>query len=211
MKQKLKELGKVFLVFIIGSILGYIFEMIVVLFQKGHFESRQGVIYGPFTPVYGIGIIMYYIFFKKVEIRKLPQVFLVSMILGGATEYICSFIQEQWFGTISWDYSNLPFNLNGRTSLLHCTYWGIGGILYIKFVLPLIDKMDKWFEIRTIQVLTVLLAIFMTFNIIISIMAGARQTERQRNIEPENAIDRFLDTYYPDEYMNKVFANKKYT
>lgn len=106
MKQKLKELGKVFLVFIIGSILGYIFEMIVVLFQKGHFESRQGVIYGPFTPVYGIGIIMYYIFFKKVEIRKLPQVFLVSMILGGATEYICSFIQEQWFGTISWDYSN---------------------------------------------------------------------------------------------------------
>lgn len=211
MKQKLKELGKVFLVFIIGSILGYIFEMIVVLFQKGHFESRQGVIYGPFTPVYGIGIIMYYIFFKKVEIRKLPQVFLVSMILGGATEYICSFIQEQWFGTISWDYSNLPFNLNGRTSLLHCTYWGIGGILYIKFVLPLIDKMDKWFEIRTIQVLTILLAIFMTFNIIISIMAGARQTERQRNIEPENAIDRFLDTYYPDEYMNKIFANKKYT
>lgn len=105
----------------------------------------------------------------------------------------------------------LPFNLNGRTSLLHCTYWGIGGILYIKFVLPLIDKMDKWFEIRTIQVLTILLAIFMTFNIIISIMAGARQTERQRNIEPENAIDRFLDTYYPDEYMNKIFANKKYT
>lgn len=211
MKQKLKELGKVFLVFIIGSVLGYIFEMIVVLFQKGHFESRQGVIYGPFTPVYGIGIIMYYIFFKKIEIRKLPQVFLVSMILGGATEYICSFIQEKWFGTISWDYSYLPFNLNGRTSLLHCTYWGIGGILYIKFVLPLIDKMDNWFEIRAVQVLTVLLAVFMTFNIIISIMAGARQTERQRNIEPENAIDRFLDTYYPDEYMDKIFANKKYT
>lgn len=36
----------------IGSILGHIFEMIIVLFQKGHFETRQGLIYGPFIPVF---------------------------------------------------------------------------------------------------------------------------------------------------------------
>ena len=50
-KEILKELIVIFWIFIIGSILGYIFEMIVVLFQKGFFESRQGLIYGPFTPV----------------------------------------------------------------------------------------------------------------------------------------------------------------
>ena len=51
MKEKFKAIEKVFLIFIIGSICGYIFETIVVLFQKGHFEIRQGVIYGPFIPV----------------------------------------------------------------------------------------------------------------------------------------------------------------
>ena len=59
--QRVKAIEKVFLIFIIGSICGYIFETIVVLFQKGHFEIRQGVIYGPFIPVYGLGGIMYYI------------------------------------------------------------------------------------------------------------------------------------------------------
>lgn len=53
------------------------------------------------------------------------RIFLVTAILGGVTEYIGSYAQEKLFGTISWDYSHLPFNLNGRTSLLHCTYWGI--------------------------------------------------------------------------------------
>ena len=57
------------------------------------------------------------------------------MLLGGITEYLCSYIQEKAFGTISWDYSYLLFNINGRTSLLHCTYWGIAGILYITYIL----------------------------------------------------------------------------
>ncbi len=65
-KNLIKELIIVFWLFIIGSILGYIFEMIVVLFQKGYFESRQGLIYGPFTPVYGIGAIIYYLILRKI-------------------------------------------------------------------------------------------------------------------------------------------------
>ena len=104
-KKILKELIITFWVFIIGSILGYIFEMIVVLFQKGYFESRQGLIYGPFTPVYGIGGIIYYIAFKLIKTKDKKIVFLTSMLLGGITEYLCSVIQEKAFGTISWDYS----------------------------------------------------------------------------------------------------------
>ena len=60
-KSILKELIIIFWLFIIGSIIGYVYEMIVVLVQKGYFESRQGLIYGPFTPVYGIGAIIYYL------------------------------------------------------------------------------------------------------------------------------------------------------
>lgn len=136
----LKELIIIFWLFIIGSILGYIFEMIVVLFQKGYFESRQGLIYGPFTPVYGIGAIIYYLVLNQVKTRNKLKIFFITMILGGATEYISSFIQEKAFGTISWDYSYLMFNLNGRTSLLHCTYWGIAGVLYVTFIEPINRK-----------------------------------------------------------------------
>ena len=139
-KEIVKELVVLFWLFIVGSIVGYLFEMIVVLFQKGHFEVRQGLIYGPFIPVYGIGAVVYYLIINNVKIKNKKRIFFITAILGGITEYICSFVQEKVFGTISWDYSYLIFNLNGRTSLLHCTYWGIAGILYIAYLSPLLEN-----------------------------------------------------------------------
>ena len=208
-KSKLEEVIKIFWVFIIASIIGYIFEFIVVLFQKGYYECRQGLIYGPFIPVYGIGAIVYYLFFYKIKTRNKLIVFLLSMILGGITEYLCSFVQEMVFGTISWDYSYLPFNVNGRTSLLHCTYWGIAGIMYIMWVEPLINKIGRVSEKKVTKLVTIIVALFMLFNIVISSVAMYRQTQRLRNVQPQNKLDVFLDKYYPDEYLDKIYANKK--
>ena len=70
MKKVIKELEKIFWVFIIGCILGYIFEMIIVLFQKGYFESRKGLIYGPFVQVYGMGAVAYYFLIRKLKEPK---------------------------------------------------------------------------------------------------------------------------------------------
>lgn len=208
-KKIVKELAVIFWIFIIGSIVGYIAEMIVVLFQKGYFESRQGLVYGPFTPVYGIGGVIYYLVFKLIRTKNRTSVFIISMILGGITEYMVSYIQEKVFGTISWDYSQLWFDINGRTSLLHCTYWGIAGILYMKYVKPLIKKIRIQMSKRFFKVITVILLIFMIFNISISCMSAKRQEERRHNIATKNKIDVFLDKYYPDEYMDKIFTNKK--
>ena len=211
MKEKnvKKELTILFWVFIIGSIAGFIFEVTVVFFQKGHFELRQGLIYGPFIPVYGIGAMCYYIVLSKIKIKNKVRIFLITMILGGITEYLCSFIQEKAFGTISWDYSYLPFNINGRTSLLHCVYWGIGGVLYITYIEPLLNKMIDKTNMKAFDLITIILSIFIIFDISISWMAADRQTERKNNIEPENRLDIFLDKNYPDEYMNRIFNNKK--
>lgn len=208
-KNVKKELTILFWVFIIGSIAGFIFEVIVVFFQKGHFELRQGLIYGPFIPVYGIGAMCYYIVLSKTKIKNKIQIFLITMILGGITEYLCSLIQEKAFGTISWDYSYLPFNINGRTSLLHCIYWGIGGVLYITYIDPFLNKMIDKTNIKAFDLITIILSIFIIFDISISWMAADRQTERKNNIEPENRLDIFLDKNYPDEYMNRIFNNKK--
>lgn len=208
-KRIIQELMILFWIFIIGSILGYIFENILVLIQKGYFELRQGLIYGPFIPVYGIGGMIYYIIFEQIKTKNKIQVFLISMVLGGVTEYICSFIQEKAFQTISWDYSYLIFDINGRTSLLHCTYWGIAGVLYIMFIKPFIAKLKLKVNNIGFQSITLLLVIFMIFNIIISWMACKRQTERKHNILADSKIDMFLDTQYPDEYIDSIFTNKK--
>lgn len=198
---------KIFWVFIIGSIIGYVVEMIVAFVQNGNFVSRQGLVFGPFAQVYGLGILVYYIVVPKIRGGYL-KIFLVTMVLGGIVEYVCSYFQEILFGTISWDYSHLWFNINGRTSLLHCTYWGIGGILFMKYIMPLIENLGKITKNTYFRTVTALFAIFMLFNISVSFMAAIRQDERNREIAASNNIDAFFDKYYSDEVMNEIYENK---
>lgn len=208
-KNKLNEITKIFFIFMIGSVIGYVVEMIVAFVQEGHFESRQGVLYGPFTPVYGIGILVFYMFFNRIKTREKKKIFLLAMLLGGITEYLCSFLQEKIFGTISWDYSNWILNINGRTTLIHCTYWGIAGILYISYIEPILPKLEALTRKNGTKMLAGGMAILMFFNITISSLAAIRQKYRNENVEPQNKLEEFLDEKYPDEYMDKVFANKK--
>ena len=128
-KENLQKIIKLFWIFLIGSIIGYIIEMIVGLVQNGHFVSRQGLLFGPFIQVYGVGLVIYYLVISNIKQKNYIKIFFTSMLLGGIVEYLFSFFQEVLFGTISWDYSDLMFNLNGRTSLLHCLYWGTGAVL----------------------------------------------------------------------------------
>lgn len=204
----IEELIVIFWLFIIGSIIGHIFEMTVVLFQKGYFESRRGLLYGPFIPVYGMGVVLYYLILDNIHTEKKSKIYLITMLLGGITEYLCSYIQEKVFGTISWDYSYLTFNINGRTSLLHCTYWGIAGVLYAVYITPLIAKIKDKSDNDILRWITVIALGFMILNVIISWTAVYRQTERKHNIPPKSKIDIFLDKHYPDEFIDKIFANK---
>ena len=208
-KEVLNKLVKVFWVFIIGSVIGYVLEMIVGLVQNGHFVSRQGLLIGPFIQVYGLGLVTYYLVISKIKDKNNVKIFILSMILGGVIEYLFSFFQEKLFGTISWDYSNLPFNINGRTSLLHCLYWGTGGVLFVKFILPYIDGLDNLYKYKTYKIITSFLIVFICFDIIISGLAGIRCLERRRNMETKNDIDVFFDVYYPDSKLKEIYSNAK--
>ena len=198
---------KLFWVFIIGSVIGYVVEMIVGLVQNGHFVSRQGLVFGPFAQVYGLGILAYYVIVPKIK-GGYVKIFFITMVLGGIVEYLCSYFQEILFGTISWDYSHLWFNINGRTSLLHCTYWGIGGVLFMKYVMPIINHIDKIIKNQYFRTVTALFVIFMMFNICVSSMAAIRQDERNKEILASSNIDAFFDKYYSDEVMNTIYENK---
>lgn len=197
---------KFFWIFMIGSFIGFILETLVVIIEEGHYENRQGLIYGPFVQIYGIGAIVYYLFVPKIKDKRM--VFPICMVVGGILEYLFSYIQQVLFGTISWDYSNYMIHLNGRTSLLHCIYWGLAGIVVLKVICPVIDKINFKSKNKVFKLLTSVSMIFMLFNISISWTAANRQEERMKNIPAKGRIDMFLDKHYPDEVMDKVYANK---
>ena len=205
----IQKLTKIFWIFLIGSILGYGIEMIVGLVQNGHFVSRQGLLFGPFIQVYGVGLVAYYLVISNIRKKSYIKIFFITMLLGGIVEYLFSYLQETWFGTISWDYSNLLFNIHGRTSLLHCLYWGIGGVLFVRFILPLIRNLNEWCKNTNFRFITAFLVLFITFDIVMSGMAGSRQLERKNNIAANGYIDNFFDEYYPDEKLEQIYSNAK--
>lgn len=43
---------------------------------------------------------------------------------------------ELVFGTVFWDYSDIPFNLGGRINLLYCFFWGIAAVIWLKILYP---------------------------------------------------------------------------
>ena len=209
-KEKIiQKLTKIFWIFLIGSILGYGIEMIVGLVQNGHFVSRQGLLFGPFIQVYGVGLVAYYLVISNIKKKSYIKIFFITMLLGGIVEYLFSYLQETWFGTISWDYSNLLFNIHGRTSLLHCLYWGIGGVLFVRFILPLIRNLNEWCKNTNFRFITAFLVLFIIFDIVMSGMAGSRQLERKNNIAANGYIDNFFDEYYPDTKLEQIYSNAK--
>ena len=198
---------KIFWIFVIGSVFGFFAEMLYALVYTRTLEIRQGLVYGPFIQIYGIGAVAYYILISKIQEPK--KAFFAGMIMGGALEYLCSFFQEIFFGTISWDYSKLFMNLNGRTSLLYCVYWGIIALLFLKIAYPIFNKLEPLIYKNGVRVFTAFFMLFMIFDIVISCMAGNRQKERHQNIPPDGVIEEFIDRMYPDEFLDRIYSNKK--
>lgn len=208
-KEKIiQKLTKIFWIFLIGSILGYGIEMVVGLVQNGHFVSRQGLLFGPFIQVYGVGLVAYYLVISNIKKKSYIKIFFITMLLGGIVEYLFSYLQETWFGTISWDYSNLLFNIHGRTSLLHCLYWGTGGVLFVKYVYPFIEKLINKIDILALKQITVILLVLLAFDVGISCIAANRQRERIEGVVANSSLDRFCDEYYPDSVMDYIYSNK---
>ncbi|MEG1989974.1 MAG: putative ABC transporter permease [Clostridia bacterium] len=198
---------KYFWIFILGCFIGYIYESILCFFQVGYIENKQGLLYGPFAPVYGFGAVLYMFAFRK--IKKLPLIFLLSSLIGGFFEFIYSFIQEMFLGTISWDYSDFLINFDGRTSVFHAIFWGIIGVIFFKWIYPFISKLIEKIPIKLGKLLSYILCIFMILNFSISISASFRQYLRLNNIPAKNNFEIFLDKYYTNELLDKHYPCHK--
>lgn len=213
-KNYIELLSNLFWLFIIGSFIGFAHENLLTII-KGNFQLRQGLLLEPLIPIYGIGAIVYYLVYYKIHLndnvksKNILKVFLIGFLVGGLTEYLCSFVQEKLFGTISWDYSYLMLNINGRTSVFHAAFWGLIGVVFYFYILPLFNKFGKKLKYRKYKIATVILSTIFIFDAFISIGACNRQISRNNNIAPSNKIEEFYDEHFPDEYINLIYNNAK--
>ncbi|MBE6550832.1 MAG: hypothetical protein E7665_01720 [Ruminococcaceae bacterium] len=198
---------KILLICFIGSFLGVVIEMIWCLLRNGYIESRAGLVYGPFNLLYGAGAAVLSAALYKFRNKGSWLSFGGGMIVGSAVEYVCSFLQELAFGSRSWDYSEMPFNINGRICLLYSVFWGILGAFWIKSVYPRMAKLILKLPDKAGKIIIWILVVFLIINAIVTVIAVMRWSERIEGIPADSGFWEFVDARFPDSRMEKIFAN----
>ena len=201
------NLYKLLMILYIGSFAGVMVELFWCFLKHGYLESRSGLVYGPFNLLYGVGAVALTVFLYRFRNRGRWLSFLMGMAVGSAVEYACSWAQETFLGSRSWDYSDMPFNLNGRICLLYSVFWGLLGILWMKNLYPrmaalIIRIPDKWGRILTWALLA-----FFVFNAAVSLVAVMRWHGRMMGDPASNAFWRLVDLRFPDARMQRIYAN----
>lgn len=160
---------KVFLAFFIYSIIGYILEVIVTSIPDKKLNLNRGFMIGPYIPIYGTGAIAMSFLLAKYQ-NDLLVLFIMSTIICSILEYLTSYLMEKIYKLRWWDYSHKKVNINGRICLSSSILFGIGGVLIMKFINPLIKKLFMIIpDIILIILALVALIIFIT-DLIISII-----------------------------------------
>lgn len=129
------DLKVLFLLFIIYSVTGWIIEVIATYPDTKCFVNR-GFLIGPYCPIYGNCAIAMILLLHNVTNPIL--LFILSIIICSAGEYVTSYVMEKLFHARWWDYTKNKFNLNGRICLTNSLAFGVLGFLLIKFVNPFV-------------------------------------------------------------------------
>ena len=204
------NLYKILLICAAGSFAGVVVEMLWCILTNGYLESRAGLVYGPFNLLYGAGAVCLTLALYKYRNRGYQWSFLGGFLVGSVLEYVCSWAQEALLGSRSWDYSSLPLNLNGRICFLYSVFWGVLGIFWIKDLYPRMAKYILKIPNRVGRPLTWAFTIFLIFNAVVSCVAVGRWSQRVEGLPPSSGFWEFIDQRFPDDRMERVFANMEF-
>lgn len=122
-----------FLLFMVYSLLGWLIEVIVTIFEHRKVVNR-GFLIGPICPIYGTGALLISLILAPTE--NWFAIFCVAVVGGSILEYTVSVLMERLFRVRWWDYNDKPFNLNGRICLESSLLFGVAGILIVKIATP---------------------------------------------------------------------------
>lgn len=215
-KQINLTIHQIFWYFLIFSILGLFIETIYCYITTGILESRRGLIWGPFCPVYGVSAVILLMFLNRYKDKSIIQLFIHGFIIGSIAEYILSYGLEAIYGIRFWEYGYLKLNLNGRICLTYSIYWGILSVILIKLIKPGIDKLIEKINIKIRNFIETTIFIFLIINCLFTIWGI--QTYQNRllynkvnNQQTSNLIINIQQTiennYFTNDRISKTFPN----
>lgn len=145
--------------FVIGSLAGWIIEVLFRRFFSRKKWMNPGFLTGPYLPIYGFGVIGLYVLseiFINVEIEsKLPQwalIIITILIIGAiliAIEFIAGLIFIKGMGLKLWDYSDRKGNILGIVCPLFDVLWTAAGAIYFFFIHPELKEAIKWISLES--------------------------------------------------------------
>ncbi len=156
-------------IFFIYSFLGFIFENVLNIFTHAHFNS--GILYGPWTFIYGFAILTIMVVdkgLKKFKLDKWAEIFLFyiwATIFMTFIEFSGGMLIEKLFHRVFWDYTNLKFNIGHYIALEISFCWGFFATLVNYLLRPLLEKLAK----KIPKFVTILLIIFFVVDIFVSL------------------------------------------
>ena len=212
-----------FWVFVVCSVLGLIIEVVyhMVVVDPGVYQDRAGLLYGPFSPIYGVGAVLMTVALNRFWRANPVVIFLVSAVIGGLFEAAVSLFMQFGFGAVAWDYSGSTiFGLfpdpvavvfGGRTSTLFMCMWGALGFVWIKLCLPWMLKLINLIPWQARYSLTTLCAALMLVNGVMTLEALDCWFERLSGIPQTTPVEEFYAEHYDDAYMANRFQSMTIT
>ena len=158
-------------VFFIFSFIGFLFENVLNIFTNDNFNS--GILYGPWTFIYGIGVLLMvivYKFLQQFHLKKWKEVvlfYIIITIVMTLVEFSGGMLIETIFHRTYWNYTNMRFNYGKYICLEVSLAWGLLSTLITYLVLPFINKLEKkipWFVGVGLIILFVMDIIFTLIN-----------------------------------------------
>ncbi|ETA80495.1 putative ABC transporter permease [Youngiibacter fragilis] len=198
--------GYLFWLFLVFCLIGYMFETLIAFLEFGSFQSKAGLIYGPFSQIYGIGALLSVLLYRFVRNSAPVAQFLFYSATGSIFEISASIIQENILGSYSWDYSSHMLSIGtGRTDLLYSMVWGLFAMLIVYKVYPMICRIYDSLDKKTSYIATFLFCALISADMLVTSLAVARYSERHFGKLPSTSIEAHLDRVFPDEVMERIF------
>jgi len=157
--------------FLLYSILGFLLETVRSFLVNSKFTS--GILYGPWTPIYGIGIVIVILIsnylFVHLHLSRWVETFITFVIITlilTLLEWIGGILIEKIFHTVFWDYSKEAFSIGKYISLSKSLMWGVGSIIFIYVLKPLLETLIKRIPLPVTVILTLLMLSDLIFTFV---------------------------------------------
>ena len=199
------------LLFLIASVLGLLLETVWMYVLYGVLESRVGLVWGPFSPLYGCGAVLLTVVLWRLRDQPAWMIFLISAALGGLLEQIAGWSMQTVMHAWSWSYLHFPDHITQWVAWRFLIAWGLLGIVWCKAIMPeLLYRIGEPTRRRQV-VLVTLLSIFIALDIMMTVMCFYRSGKRQEGVPPQNAFEEYVDRHFDDRFIADTFQNLNFS